>query len=57
MLFSSEGPKPWLTKPGGSRLDAEIAAVRERKDYSFAQALGDGEINGEEKGQHAHIEG
>lgn len=30
-LFSAGGPKPWKTKPGGSRLDAEIEAVRERK--------------------------
>jgi len=31
ILFSKEGPRPWKTKVGGSRLDAEIQAVIERK--------------------------
>ncbi|CZR54042.1 related to high-affinity glucose transporter [Phialocephala subalpina] len=31
LMFSKGGPRPWNTKPGGSRLDAEIAAVIERK--------------------------
>lgn len=30
-MFSKGGPKPWHTKPGGSRLDAEIEAVIARK--------------------------
>ena len=30
-MFSKGGPKPWQTKVGESRLDAEIAAVRERQ--------------------------
>lgn len=30
-LFATGGPRPWQTKPGGSRLDAEIEAVMERK--------------------------
>jgi hypothetical protein len=35
LLFSKGGPKPWNTKPGGSRLDAEIQAVLERRCSSF----------------------
>jgi hypothetical protein len=31
VLFSKEGPHPWKTKPGDSRLDAEIAHVVEAK--------------------------
>ncbi|RDL38320.1 Uncharacterized protein BP5553_02660 [Venustampulla echinocandica] len=31
ILFSDDGPRPWKTKPGGSRLDAEIQAVIDRK--------------------------
>jgi MFS family permease len=31
IMFSSGGPHAWNTKPGGSRLDAEIQAVRRRK--------------------------
>lgn len=31
ILFSHEGPKPWKTRKGESRLDAEIEAVRARK--------------------------
>lgn len=31
ILFSKGGPKPWRTKPGESRLAAEIEAVIERK--------------------------
>jgi len=31
IMFSKGGPKPWNTKPGGSRLDAEIEAVIARK--------------------------
>ncbi len=30
-MFSKDGPKPWNTKPSGSRIDAEIAAVLERE--------------------------
>jgi len=30
-LFAKGGPKPWKTKVGGSRLEAEIQAVLERK--------------------------
>ena len=31
LLFSPGGPRPWKTRPGESRLDAEVQAVRERK--------------------------
>lgn len=31
ILFGDDGPKPWNTKPGGSRLEAEIQAVIDRK--------------------------
>jgi len=31
LLFSKDGPHPWNTKPGQSRLDAEIVAVGDRK--------------------------
>ncbi|KAG4030203.1 hypothetical protein MFRU_013g02220 [Monilinia fructicola] len=31
VLFGRGGPRPWATKPGGSRLDGEIQAVIERK--------------------------
>jgi MFS family permease len=43
LLFSKGGPKPWRTKPGGSRLDAEIEAVRDRKAHgrpSYAEGMG-----------------
>lgn len=33
VMFSKGGPHPWNTKPGGSRLDAEIEAVRDRKAH------------------------
>lgn len=33
LLFSNGGPKPWHTKPGGSRLEAEIQAVIDRKAH------------------------
>lgn len=29
-LFSPSGPKPWLTKPGNSKLDGLIEEVREK---------------------------
>jgi hypothetical protein len=29
-LFSDDGPHPWHTKPGGSKLDAMIEQVREK---------------------------
>jgi len=32
-MFSKEGPHAWNTKPGDSRLDAEIAAVIDRKGH------------------------
>jgi len=56
LMFSAGGPKPWNTKPGGSRLDAEIQAVIERKalggeNYEHP-GVGDG-VNTEEKGTHA----
>jgi len=31
VLFSKDGPHPWKTRPGDSRLDAEIAQVVEAK--------------------------
>ena len=56
LMFSAGGPKPWNAKPGGSRLDAEIQAVIERKalggeNYEHP-GVGDG-VNTEEKGTHA----
>ena len=33
MMFSEGGPKPWHTKPGGSRLEAEIQAATARKEH------------------------
>lgn len=30
ILFSAQGPKPWHTKPGGSRLDTIVAEAREK---------------------------
>ena len=55
-MFSTGGPKPSNTKPGESRLDAEIQAVIERKalggeNYEHP-GVGDG-VNTEEKGTHA----
>lgn len=38
ILFSAEGPRPWNTKPGGSRLDAEIEAVKDRKAHVNGEA-------------------
>ncbi|PLB41532.1 sugar transporter [Aspergillus candidus] len=32
-LFSDNGPKPWHTKPGQSRLDERIEEAREKKKY------------------------
>lgn len=43
LMFSKGGPKAWQTKVGGSRLEAEIAEVRERKvrgEDLFGSALG-----------------
>lgn len=57
LLFSKGGPKPWNTKPGGSRLDAEIRALLERKAHGGPTFLhgepgsgNDGGADAEEKG-------
>lgn len=47
VLFSKEGPHPWHTKPGQSRLDVEIQNVIERKRReSYASGV---EMNGDEE--------
>lgn len=55
VLFSKGGPKPWKTKPGGSRLEAEIEAVIARKvtgEEPYFERPGDVHLQGEggEKG-------
>lgn len=64
LLFSPGGPKAWQTKVGGSRLEAEIEAVRERKtrdDGSYGTAFGiehdDIEKIGESRVEVEHAEG
>lgn len=67
IMFSRGGPHAWRTKPGESRLDAEIAAVTERKagggGYEHGDGIGKGHVgrNGdEEKGAQVgmeHVEG
>lgn len=61
ILFSHEGPKPWHTKPGQSRLDAEIEAVGRRKDvgdtaYDHRQSQGDEEKTLAGKDEPKHVE-
>lgn len=64
ILFSSDGPKPWKTKPGGSRLDAEIQRVIDRKTVdgdTYLHMPGAGNaagVDGEEKAAHVteHVE-
>jgi hypothetical protein len=51
LMFNKDGPRPWNTKSGGSKIDAEIQAVIERKAHSgdvYENRLGD-EVT-EEKG-------
>lgn len=36
ILFSPDGPKPWKTKPGDSRLDAEILNVLAEKERGMS---------------------
>ncbi|KAH8674703.1 general substrate transporter [Tricladium varicosporioides] len=63
-LFSGEGPEPWKTKPGGSRLDAEIQRVIDRKTAdgdTYLQMPDAGNATGvdsEEKAAHVteHVE-
>lgn len=38
LLFSPEGPPPWKTKPGNSRLDREIEEVKEAQAKEEARA-------------------
>ncbi|KAF4554648.1 High-affinity glucose transporter-like protein 1 [Elsinoe fawcettii] len=45
ILFSKDGPKPWRTKPGGSRLDALVDQAREKN-----LAIGDGQYGKEKLG-------
>lgn len=63
LMFSPGGPKAWQTKPGGSRLEAEIEAARERKlkgDDLYGTALGihheDIEKHGSRKAEVEHAE-
>lgn len=63
-MFSKEGPKPWLTKPGGSRLDAEIEAVIARKERRDEYYVPSGAVGEEEEGtagvangETRHVEG
>lgn len=58
-LFSSGGPKPWNTKVGGSRLDAQIEQIRERKGRGedvFGSGLGVVTDPEKEVGRSAHVE-
>lgn len=57
IMFSKGGPRPWHTKPGGSRLDAEIQAVIERKAGGHDHYASGMEIGGdEEKAIQRHTE-
>jgi len=59
LLFSPGGPKPWKTRPGGSRLDAEIQAVVERKgvgEEMYKNRPGDEKVGSEEKGTNVTAE-
>jgi hypothetical protein len=49
ILFSKDGPHPWHTKPGGSRLDAEIQAVIERKQQGVAHGEHGAELADDEE--------
>jgi MFS family permease len=49
LLFSKGGPHPWHTKPGGSRLDAEIQAVIERKAHGSENYAGGMAMHGDEE--------
>jgi Sugar (and other) transporter len=54
LMFSKDGPHPWNTKPGGSRLDAEIQAIIEKAHDRYAHGM---DMNGdEEKMDHEHNE-
>ena len=54
-MFSPAGPRPWHTKPGGSRLDALIEQAREKQyniDDVVAQrvsSIADASMKGQEK--------
>ncbi len=59
LLFSKDGPRPWKTKPGESRLEAEIQAIIDRKGgdgHHFASGV-DAGGGDEEKAIHRHAEG
>jgi hypothetical protein len=49
LLFSKDGPRAWKTKPGGSRLDAEIEAVIERKTHGDGVFIHRPGVAGEEE--------
>ena len=58
LMFNKGGPKPWQTKRGGSRLDAEMQAVMNRKGHeteTYDHRLhpdANGAVDAEEKGTH-----
>jgi Sugar (and other) transporter len=49
ILFSKGGPRPWHTKPGQSRLDAEIQAIIERKTHGKENYPGGMAMHGDEE--------
>jgi hypothetical protein len=63
-MFSPEGPRPWHTKPGDSRLDAAIATARDKHSTSEDvkrdlqdSAIGGGHFeNVDEKGQRQEVD-
>lgn len=60
VLFRSGGPKPWKTKVGESRLDAEVELVRERKaagqDVRVETVGQQGGVGGEIGEMGSHVE-
>jgi hypothetical protein len=47
-MFAPGGPKPWHTKPGGSKVDAHIDAVRAHSkhiNYDTMEAKAGAEVN------------
>ncbi len=58
IMFSKGGPRPWNTRPGGSRLEAEIQAVINRKAGGADHYASGMEVGGdEEKAVHRNTEG
>ena len=53
-LFSSEGPKPWKTRKGGSRLDALVEQAREKNLTLEDIAAGKAGVDLQEEAKQIH---